>query len=382
MKFAIACYMLVLICLPHNADADAVTLDYNKGLRISWGELRAKTGLRLQADGIYSGDPAVAQESTNTDLRRARITQRLDWNNWRVRTDYDWGIAPGFKNLYAEYRGFDKIRLRAGNHVAGFAMEDAESSTDLMLMERSIANVLRPGLLQGVSYRQWGKRYSVSAGIFGDELNDLDRRTAPGRSLVGRVTLAPLTDAKLHLHLGTAYERRSIDRGASVRFRARPFTRLAERRVVDTRRITGADTLSNLNHELGVALGTVRLQAELTRSEVSTQQANHNFSGYYVSLMTTFGAEPYRYSKSRGVYRGVEPKHSWGAIEIALRLAELDLQSPGVNGGIAKETSFGLAWVINDRAQLQLNHARIRTLETNAADPNYALTGLRFQWQI
>ncbi len=380
MKFVLLS-LLVLITIP--AHARSVSIDAKDGLQMRWGEVTFKSGIRLHADGIYSDDPDVATSDTETDFRRARITNRVDWSDWRLRADYDFGVSEGFKNLFIEYRGLERKRIRVGNQVAPFGMEDSESSSDLAFMERSIASVLRPGLLQGVSYRQWDDQWSASVGVFEDELNNLDRRTAPGTSMLGRVTFAPLQDTAVHLHLGAGFEHRTIDDDEVTRYRARPFTRLAERRVLDTRSMANVDELRNFNQEVGLSYRTFRIQGEATQSKMKRTGQDLTFDSYYVTVTTAIGGEPYRYSRSRGVYRGLVPKAEWGALELALRYGELDLEDGSVTGGEGREFTVGAGWLISDQVRVQLNHSRIVTQPNrNGLDENYNVTGIRVQVRI
>ena len=262
-------------------------------------------------------------------------------------------------------------------------MEDTESSSDMVFMERSIASRLRPGLLQGVMFRKWGRHWSVSAGMFGDEINDLDRRRAPGESAISRVTFRPIATRDSHLHLGFAYEYRRIDSGEAVRLRARPFTRLAQSRILDTRLLTQADTLRNANQEFGISYRNLRLQAEATQSKVSTSAQSFHFSGHNVAITASLGAKPYKYSRSRGVFRSIQPQRDWGALEFGLRYADLDLNEGSVTGGRSRELTAGVSWIVNDVARLQFNYSQLDAdPDRNGIQQSYDVLGLRLRVRI
>ena len=368
------------IALEADVSAD---LSANGGAKLRWGELRSRTGVRLQADSIQVDDDVDREVGTADQLRRARLTQRIDWRDWRLRVDYDFGVSEGFKNAYLEHRGFHRMRLRAGNQVAPFSLEDNEGSATSPLMERSIASALSPGMLEGFSLRKWGDGWSVAAGLFGDEMSDADRRRAPGRSFIARGTLAPVRDAGRVLHLGAAFERREIDSGERVRLRARPYSRLVETRVLDTRWLDGVDEIRGANQELAFAWGRLKLQAEATQLDLLGSGADRSAQGGYVMMSAMLGGGGYRYSRSRGVFSAEPPEGSWGGLELAARYGWLDLGDGSLAGGNAREATIGLTWLARKQLRLQLNHSRVTASpDRNGRDVRYDVTGLRIQLSI
>lgn len=242
--------------------------DWEQGLRVEWDETELRMGALLHADLVRFDEDQTELDDAE-DFRRARITSRLDFDDWRLRADYDFGISEGWKSLFAEYRGIERLRLVGGIHTAPFSLEDNMSSSNLPFMERSTASALAPGLLTGVSVRHWGEDWILAGGLFGDEVNDLARRQADGQGLVGRAVWTPRRDEQSVVHLGLALERRKIDSGEALRLRARPFSRLADARLVDTRSIRDADRITTEGYELAWADGNRRLQAEWYRSRVA-----------------------------------------------------------------------------------------------------------------
>ena len=353
------------------------TFDWDRGLRAEFGEAELRAGGRLHADIVRFDDDLTKLDDAE-DFRRARLTSRVDYRDLRFRADYDFGISDGWKSLYVQYRAVRRLRLTAGNHTAPFSLEDNESSNDLALLERSTASALIPGLLSGISLRRWGDDWSIAGGLFGDEYSDLSRRGAPGMGLIGRVTWSPLRNESSILHLGLALERRNIDDGEAVRLRARPYSRLADARLVDTGSIPGADRLTSEGYELAWADGNRRLQGEWYRSRVDAAGADPEFSGYYLLATISFDTTDYRYSRSRGVFRGIEPTTARGGFELGLRYSALDLTDDGVAGGKQVERSFGLTWVRSRQMRVLFNYALIDAEPNrNGDDESVDVLGLR-----
>ena len=274
---------LAVLHVPQVYAAADMAFTAEDGLKVRLGNDAAlRVGSRIHADSVsFSEDLTPLGDAT--DFRRARLASRLDLGDFRVRADYDVGVSRGWKNLFLEYRGLRRQRFVVGNHVAPFSMEDADGSSVMALMERSAASALNPGMLLGASYRTWGDRWSLSGGVFTNAMDDLDRRQGAGRSVIARATFAPLRGEHSVLHLGLSGERRTIDNGERVRLRARPFSRLAERRLVDTGGIDDVDSLRNVGIEFGAAHWNFRVQGEAYRASLATVTGPVDFDGQYIS---------------------------------------------------------------------------------------------------
>ncbi len=358
-----------------------VSLSWRDGLDVDMADqLEFSMGLRLQGDFARFDDDETALEDDN-EFRRARVVSRLDWSAWRLRGDYDFGISEGWKNLFVQYRGLRRQRITFGNQVAPFSMEDSTGFQHLPLLERSIAGALNPGILFGLSYRRWGDRWSTTAGVFGNEFSGRDRRRLPGRSLNGRVTFAPLRNTTAAIHLGAAGEFRRIQEGESVRFRVRPGTRLTDRRLINTRRIEGVDRSHTLGVEFAAFYENLRLQSEATHVALRGTQNRVSFNSHYLMASVLLGGGAYRYNHSRGTFRSIRPEHRWGALELAVRHAYLDLTDGPVTGGKQTEMTYGVSWIFNRQFRVMVNYSDIdASPNRNGIDEQASLWSMRLQF--
>ncbi len=333
----------------------------------------------LHTDSVSFSDDLTLIES-DTDFRRARLRTRAEYGDWRLRADYEFGLAEGWRSALVEYRGFRKQRIVVGNQVAPFSMEDLTGSRHLSLTERSIASALSPGMSLGASWRTWRDRWSLHAGVFGDELSDLDRRKLPGTSAVGRFTFAPVLGRGSVLHLGIAAEARSVDSGKAVRLRARPGSRLTNVRLADTRSIAGIDDSTLLGLEAAWAYDRFKLQGEYASLSLSGASESFSFASNYLSASYLIGAEPYRYRASRGNFRSVEPESKWGALELTARVANLDLDDGSARGGEHRELTFGVNYIFDRHMRLMLTHSEIGARPNrDGLDEDVSVTAVRLQ---
>jgi phosphate-selective porin OprO/OprP len=325
---------------------------------VAWDDDRyLRLGGRIHYDvARYSDDVTVLED--DEDFRRARLLLRGGYDDWQFRADYDVGLVDGWRNLYVRYGGWKRLRITAGNQVTPFSLDELSSSNDLAFMERSLASALSPAMLAGISARTWGKNWSATAGVFGDELSDLDRRTADGTSIVGRFTYAPIDKKRQVLHFGVAHEYRSIDSNTEVRIQARPESRLTDERLVDTRSISGVDTLSTTGLELMAILDNIRLQTEYMFLSLDGGPNDADFSGGYVQASWLVTGERYRYSSSRGVPTAVRPKGDWGALEFSLRYSMLDLEDGAVAGGDQTQVTAAVSLYLNEHVRTSVNYSR------------------------
>jgi len=362
------------------AAAAETSFDMDDGLVIEWDDDRyVSMGGRIHYDiARYDDDVTVLEDEQ--DFRRARAILRARYDDWQFRADYDVGIVEGWRNLYVRYRGWSRKRLTVGNQVAPFSLDDLASSNDLAFMERSLASALSPGMLTGVSLRAWGDDWSATAGVFGDELSDLDRRTVDGTSVIGRVTWAPIRKKRRVLHLGLAQEYRSVDSNEDVRIRSRPESRLTDERLVNSDRLAGVDALWTTGIEFMGILDNLRLQSEFMRMGLSGGPNEADFTGGYVQAGWIVTGERYRYSRSRGVPTSVRPKGDWGALELSARYSTLDLEDGPVTGGEQSQITAAVSLYLNEQLRVSVNYSRYDAAPNpDGIDEDGSILMFRFQ---
>jgi len=376
--------LLSFALLPLSATGASFEASPTEGILVSLSDnATLRINGRLQVDSARFDDDVTPLED-DEDFRRARLSSRLDLGDWRGVASYDFGVADGWKLLYLQYRGLEQQRFTVGNQVPAFSMEDNTSSRNLPLLERSVASALAPGLQTGAAYNRWGERWTARLGVYGNELSNLDRRVMDGTSLTSRVTFAPVRERNAVVHLGFAGEYRWLD-DESVRLRARPGTRLSSTRLVDTRSIDGADTSMTGGIELAASYRNFRLQSEAMhmRLDRDVGAGDVDFAAQYLMATVLLGGERYRYSRASGTYRDVRPRAGWGSVELAARIAHLDLNDGDIDGGEQTELTLGLGWTITEQIRLMVNYTDVQA-EPNrdGIDEDVSLLSFRFQYSM
>ncbi len=333
-----------------------------------------RLGGRFHLDGyVYDEDVTELDDDVEVRRLRAHLSGKLFDGDFRFKVEGE--MSPdrlGWRNVWGAYRGIENTELKLGNYIAPVGFEDLMSSNDYTFMERSLASALSPGFLAGASAGAWGRHWSVRVGGFADPLgdDDIEKRKSEGLSAVGRVTFAPWRKKRQLLHLGGSFEWRDMESDSAFRLRTRPESGGA-RRLVDTGNLRDVDESLTFGVEAAAVLGSWSLQGEYLRVHLQrSDNPDPTFQGGYAQLSWFPTGESRRYSSRRAVFRSVEPKRRWGAVELALRYSALDLLDENVIGGEEQNFTFGLNWYLNRNLRLMFNFVQVdadlrNTLETD-----------------
>lgn len=331
------------------------------------GNFRAEFNGRLHVDTAQFNDD-ITPEPNDTDIRRLRlgvsgeIAKAVRFN---VEGDVA-GTATGWKNVWVSYTGIDGLEIRGGSFTAPFSLEDLRSSNGTEFMERSLAQSFAPGFLVGGMVKLDRRHWTVSAGYFGNPLSvDSTFNNDSGRSLVARVTLAPIAERNRVLHFGAAIEKRTLDAGVGSRIRVLPEAALAANPLVTTRTMDGIDSYTNLGLEAGFVAGPFSMLGQyVRRTHDAPALRDPTFTGGYVQAAWMVTGESRGYTRSTGVFGNVRPQGDWGAVELAARYSQIDLTSGTITGGKENNVSFGVNWYLGRYVRLMANYVKAN------AEPN------------
>jgi phosphate-selective porin OprO/OprP len=366
------------------ADAELeVDLGWDRGITYAWRHwlpyldrfgsagwaddlvLEGRIGGSLYLDGGWLAGVLDEDEGFTGEIRRARLYTAGKFE-WGVRTDYKVELAfeDGRVLLNDFYLRWHPNRiadtLRVGYFDPPATLQNVVASGSRVLMEvASPVAAFVPGFRLGLDASgdypnpsvTWFLNFSTRAGqdpVVGDASDEPLR-------IFGRLAWRPLgpprTDAPM-LHLGVSTSWAPNTSGATVRYRSRPESFLADF-AVDTGDIDGSASVFGL--EAAWRDGPLILQAEAMFSRVDAEAGGApTFHGLYLQANWALTGEVRGYDTREAVFRRLVPKRAfaprtggWGALELAARLSWLDLSDGAVRGGRMLSFTVGPAWTWN-----------------------------------
>ncbi|MHB1059278.1 MAG: OprO/OprP family phosphate-selective porin [Rhodanobacter sp.] len=238
----------------------------------------------------------------------------------------------------------------------------------------------------GVDWARVRPHYLVNAGYYsGGDLNG----DSDGHMVAARVAWVPRNRPGDVVHLGVSASEespggttdgRGIRTPPTARLRARPEAALAAR-LVDSGSLAPTGHIDRTGLEGLWIRGPWSLQGEYLHAAVKLDGGRPRYaaSGYYAfaSWVVTGESRPY----SDGNVGNIKPKGAHGALELAIRYSELDLDDSPVPGGRQHDWTLGANWYINRYLKLQANYVHVRSDRRGlAADPDVVQVRAQIQF--
>jgi phosphate-selective porin OprO/OprP len=358
--------------LGDHTGADIVVVDHKRKYAIFDLPLAKPPSPEKQAR-FFTIRPSIALLGDWTDFYQNRTSigqvgvQDDEFQVRSARLNFIGSIGHGYKVGFqagGEYKGFDtepeqqwqltdlsltfpigtRTKLAVGKIKETFSYEMVGDAANLPQFER----VLNPFFVS----RNFGarmthvfgadKRATLSYGAYNDGW-DINSTTSRGWDLTARATGLVWDDPanKRFLHLGVAY--RHVASDGVLRYRGRAETNVGDN-FVDTGNIT-ADSADHIGVEGLLNLGSVSLLGEYINANVNTPVGDDpSFYGYYLTASWIPTGESRPYDRNVGYARRVIPTGYWGAPELVMRFAHVDLDDKNAAGGSYDRLSFGLNW--------------------------------------
>lgn len=270
-------------------------------------------------------------------------------------------------DVYLTYTGIKNLTLTIGQHKPFESMEDTESDLFTSFMERAAFNTAFGFERRlGISAQYQKGMVLAQAGVFTDNVTDLNADTDNSYSIDGRFALQPkLFGGQTHIG-GSAHYHDLNDGAATVRYRARPFTHTTDIRFVDTKAISALSE-TNYGVELAWTGGPLHVAAESQWMKVGRPGGigNPTFNGGYVEAgMFLTKGDTLPYKANEGVWGRIKPKNGvdkggLGALQVNVRYDWLDLNDNGVIGGRQQLAGASLLWVPTDYVRFILDYGHM-----------------------
>jgi len=332
-----------------------------------------KFGGRIHLDSAWmSGDDGInagpGKMVDGVEFRRARLyVSGMLYERIEYKAQYDFaGGDADFKDVYL---GVTKIpvvgNLRAGQFKEPFGLEELTSSNYITFLERSLTETFVPSRNTGIMLHnhELDEKLTWAIGVFKDTDSYGNRKSDGEGNVTARVTGLPYyeEDGEKLVHVGLAGSYRSPN-GGMVQYEQRPEAHLAPV-FVDTGAFA-ADHATLIGAELAGVMGPASLQAEYMWADVDTPGGggNASFGAFYVmgSFFVTGEHRPYK--RSNGTFSRVKPKHRFGsdegsgALEVALRYSQADLNDGPINGGKLDDVTAAVNWYLNRNTRVMTNY--------------------------
>lgn len=297
------------------------------------------------------------------------------------------------ENAYITYNGLP-VHFIVGYQDTPYTIDEATSSNDIMLMERSSAQVIATQFGAGdnrSAVGAWWNNDRAWAGVFGTgNASGTAKGVASQLGMTGRLTYNVVQTPGATLHVGADVAALlkppviAADSFRSFTLSDSPELRIDNQTILNTGAIGSAANPLTGGHvfgpELAGNIGPLYAQAEYFHYTVERQGlSDANFNGGYVEASYALTGEQRHYKPSAGAYSGLTPAHpfspgsgGWGAWEVAARYSIVDLNdglgsATGIAGGKQQVYAFGLNWYpsTNLRFMLDYLHAKVDKLSAS-----------------
>lgn len=274
--------------------------------------------------------------------------------------------------------GVDAGALRAGYAKTPVGFEGNTGTGSTTFMETAMpTQAIYAGRRIGLDWAVERPRWLANVGYYwgGDLQGNSD-----GHMSAARVAWTPRKQAGDVIHLGLSASRetpqgstdgRGTYNDPAARLRAKPEASLTTLRLVDSGSLKPADSIDRFGAEALWIGGPWSLQAEYLDAHVSLRNGlpSYRASGYYAFASWVLTGESRSYA--HGNVGDVKPRSATGAVELAVRYSELDLDDAPVFGGSERNWTFGANWYINRHLKLQANYVHASSDRRGVSvDPN------------
>ncbi|WP_425601031.1 OprO/OprP family phosphate-selective porin [Dyella sedimenti] len=290
-----------------------------------------------------------------------------------VQYDYQ---ARQWADAFVRFRSSGVVGADLGNVRFGYSktpvgFEGVTSSSATTFIETALpTQAIWEGRRAGVDWAWIRPHFILNIGDYFWR-KDFDGNN-PGRTWAARAAWMPLNRPGRVLHLGVSASREKLDwadQGTvlpAARLRARPEDGLSPVRLVDSGNLPYSKRVDRQGFEALWIEGPWSLQGEYLKAQVDRYggKPDYDSSGYYLFATWTLTGESRYYSDGNVAdrrYSGrdlqvIRPTHAWGALEVAARYSELDLDDGAVTGGKEHDWTAGLNWYIGEHLKVQANY--------------------------
>lgn len=335
--------------------------------------------LRSKPNKDLEEDDGKFRFSNGAIVRRARFALKADlYKKWFAEFDLDYAYDElNIKDMYIGHRFSDHLWVKAGQFKEPMSMESTTSSKYLQSIERPMpVDIFASGRHLGVAVTGWGNHWWASGGVFGSQVDLLQKernRGSDGYAFTGRVALSPVNNDETTVHIGGYATYRTPDANGSenrmVEFRGLPESEVDHRRFVDAE-IENVNHYYTLGYELAfrhkkwLAFGEY-LFTSVDRYGLDGSQKfglkNATFNGWYAKVSYMILGEARRYAPDEAEFGPMPVTRKGGNLELTAHFSTVNMNDfhdarAVITGGQAEAYSVSLNWFPKRNLMLGLNY--------------------------
>ncbi len=147
-------------------------------------------------------------------------------------------------------------------------------------------------------------------------------------------------------------------------------------RFITTPQVRNVDHVSLYGLEAAAAFGSLSVQSEynsekLRRTDSALPEPAYDGYYAYVSWFPTGDRRPY--DRTAGEFGRIVPKHRNGAVEVAARYSQMDLNDPAaaIAGGLEKIVTLGANWYANANIRFMADYSFVNNDANARGDRSY-----------
>lgn len=337
------------------------------------------SGLNSKPNKDLESDDGKFRFDNGVIIRRARFgIKGTLYEKWNAELDLDFAYnGVEIKDMYLGYKFNDHISIKAGNFKEPMSMERLTSSKYLINMERPMPiEMFAGGRKLGVAATAWNKHWWVSGGVFGSEVDILQKeknRGSDGYGFTARAAASPILREDMVLHIGAYGTYRTPEaqglENRLVEFRTFPESRVDRRRFVRTE-------IPNVNHytttgvELAYKYRKLLVFGEYVFTDVSRYKMdgdkkvslkNATFDGWYATASYMIIGQQRQYVSDDAEFGAMAINKRGGNLEFAARVSNVNLNdfhdaTAVITGGKATSYSASLNWYPNRNILIGFNY--------------------------
>lgn len=206
---------LLLMMLGMSAPSQAQDFDVKPALNLERNDFKVSAGGRFMADAAYYKTDFTNMKS-GAAIVDARIRTSLEYKNWYLYVDFDFGTGSfKQKNIFLQYTFDDEFTIGKHSLKLGYYNEPSTMANNTsiysyhFITRPTAAMALQPHRSLGVAYKYYDRMFLFNQGVFAENKYNDQIKGFQGVSVSGRWLVRPLNneDNTLHFGVGARYSR-------------------------------------------------------------------------------------------------------------------------------------------------------------------------------